>query len=166
MKNDKFDAFLKIAIKLNKLNIIPLLMESVGLEIVTNISCDSQDLDIHVPGDKKGWEIAPELNIYNWNAIATTMYSMGYKLIDLHEHEFSKNNLSVEFGVIDTLPSFAGIQLKDLEIHETNDAKYYMLNPKQYLLVYEASAKDSYRNDNNNHKDFIKIEYLKNLSKH
>lgn len=53
MKNDKFDAFLKIAIKLNKLNIIPLLMESVGLEIVTNISWDSQDLEIHVPGDKK-----------------------------------------------------------------------------------------------------------------
>ena len=30
----------------------------------------------------------------------------------------------------------------------------------QYLAIYRASSQDSYRNDQNNHKDFAKIDYL------
>lgn len=37
------------------------------------------------------------------------MKSMEYSLIDLHEHEFSTEGLSVEFGIIDTLPSLTGV---------------------------------------------------------
>ncbi|WP_424580088.1 hypothetical protein [Virgibacillus halodenitrificans] len=51
--------------------------------------------------------------------------------------------------------------MEDLEIHQEEDAKFYLLTPKQYLRVYEASYKDSYRAENNNHKDFRKIKYLK-----
>lgn len=138
-------------------------MGSVGLEVVTGNSWDAQDLDIHVPGDKRGWEVPPELNIYNWNNIENIMSSMGYSLIDLHEHEFSKEGLSVEFGIIDTLPSFAGIQLEDLEMHQIGGIKYYLLNPAQYLSVYESSSKDSYRASNNNNKDISKIDFLKRM---
>ena len=49
------------------------------------------------------------------------MESMEYSLIDLHEHEFSKEELSVEFGIIDTLPNFAGVKLEDLEMHKKED---------------------------------------------
>lgn len=97
---------------------------------------DAQDLDVHVPGDKRGWEVPPELSIHNWIDIVKIMNSLGYSLIDLHEHEFSKVRLSVEFGIIDTLPNFAGVQLEDLEIHQKGDVKYYLLNLEQYLLVY------------------------------
>ncbi|NQD66120.1 phosphoribosylanthranilate isomerase [Bacillus haikouensis] len=161
MENHKFNEFTRIAKKLNDIEIIPLLMGSVGLEVVTGKSWDAQDLDIHVPGDKRGWEVPPELNIHNWADIVTMMNSMGYRLIDLHEHEFSKEGLSVEFGIIDTLPSFAGVQLEDLEVHKLEEIKYYLLNPKQYLRVYESSSKDSYRADNNNNKDIKKIDFLK-----
>ncbi|WP_430787173.1 hypothetical protein VBD025_15745 [Virgibacillus flavescens] len=82
-------------------------------------------------------------------------------MIDLHEHEFLKDGLSVKFGIMDTLPSFAGISLEDLEIHKKEDVPFYLITPKQYLRVYEASYKDSYRTENNNHKDLRKIEYLK-----
>jgi hypothetical protein len=163
MENHKFNEFLKIAKKLNDIEIIPLLMGSVGLEIVTERSWDAQDLDIHVPGDKRGWEVPPELNIHNWNDIVIMMNSMDYRLIDLHEHEFSKKELSVEFGIIDTLPSFAGVQLEDLEVHKMGEIKYYLLNPEQYLRVYKASSKDSYRADNNNHKDNKKIDFLQSM---
>jgi len=88
------------------------------------------------------------------------MESMEYSLIDLHEHEFSKEELSVEFGIIDTLPNFAGVKLEDLEMHKKEDVKYYLLNPEQYLYVYEASSKDSYRTNKNNNKDFRKIDFL------
>ncbi len=162
MNNYKFDEFIKIAKKLNDIEIIPLLMGSVGLEVVTGKSWDAQDIDIHVSGDKRGWEVPPELNIHNWNEIVNMMNLMEYSLIDLHEHEFSKDGLSVEFGIMDTLPSFAGVPLEDLEMHQTGDVKYYLLNPKQYLSVYESSSKDSYRADNNNNKDIRKIHFLKN----
>jgi len=163
MNKHKFDEFIKIAKKLNDIEIIPLLMGSVGLEVITGKSWDAQDLDIHVSGDKRSWEVPPELNIHNWNEIVNIMNLMEYSLIDLHEHEFSKEGLSVDFGIIDTLPSFAGVQLEDLEMHQMGDVKYYLLNPNQYLSVYESSSKDSYRADNNNSKDFRKIDFLKSM---
>ncbi|WP_370550939.1 phosphoribosylanthranilate isomerase [Halobacillus sp. GSS1] len=117
MDNYKFKEFLEIAQKLNDIEIIPLLMGSVGLEVITNMNWEAQDLDIHVPGDKRGWEVSPESNIHNWDDIVTVMNSMDYTLVDLHEHEFVKLGLSVEFGIMDTLPSFAGIHLNELEMH-------------------------------------------------
>jgi hypothetical protein len=161
--NHKYDEFIRIARKLNEIHIIPLLMGSVGLEVVTGENWHAQDLDIHVPGDERGWEVPPEESIHNWNGIMKIMQSMDYILVDLHEHEFSKEGLSVEFGIIDTLPEFAGVQLDELEIHQTGEVKYYLLNPKQYLSVYEASSKDSYRADKNNHKDDRKIDFLKRM---
>ncbi|MGD7009761.1 phosphoribosylanthranilate isomerase [Metabacillus sp. 84] len=105
----------------------------------------------------------PELSIYNWKAIVSLMISMDYALIDLHEHEFSKEGLSAEFGVINTLPEFAGVKLEDLELHQDGDAAYYLLNPEQYLRVYAASSKDRYRADRNNNKDAEKIAFLERL---
>lgn len=163
MDHHKFDEFITIAKKLNAIGIVPLLMGSVGLEVITGKSWDSQDLDIHVPGDKRGWEVPAELSIYHWDDIMNIMTTMGYTLIDLHEHEFSKEGLSVEFGIIDTLSAFAGVPLEELEMHQNEDVRYFLLNPKQYLSVYEASSKDSYRGSNNNNKDLIKIDYLKKL---
>ncbi|SEN96271.1 phosphoribosylanthranilate isomerase [Mesobacillus persicus] len=55
-----------------------------------------------------------KLNVCNWDDIANMMILMGYTLIDLHEHEFSKEGLSVDFGIMDTLPDFAGVELEDL----------------------------------------------------
>ena len=159
--NQKFKEFIEIARKLNGIGITPLLMGSVGLEVVTGIGWDAQDLDIHVPGDKRGWEVPAETSIHNWSEIVEIMNSLDYTLVDLHEHEFSKDGRSVEFGIMDTLPEFAGVQLEDLEIHRVGDVNYYLLNPEQYLRVYEASSKDSYRADQNNHKDLGKIEYLR-----
>lgn len=161
MKNHKFQEFLKIAKRLNGDQITPLLMGSVGLEIVTESNWDAQDLDIHVPGDEKGWEVPAEKAIFDWDRIVRIMESLEYQLVNLHEHEFYKNGLSVGYGITDTLPSFAGVSLEDLEIHQKEDITFYLLTPKQYLRVYEASYKDSYRSENNNHKDIHKIEYLK-----
>ncbi|GAA5416804.1 hypothetical protein Pryu01_01843 [Paraliobacillus ryukyuensis] len=163
MKNHKFDTFINIAKELNQLSITPLLMGSVGLEVVTGKNWDAKDLDIHVPGDPRGWEMPPEQNIYQWERIVAIMQGMHFQLIDLHEHEFSEKELSVEFGIIDTLPRFAGVELTDLNLQQTGEATYYLLTPEQYLRVYQASSKDSYRSDNNNSKDLKKIAFLRQL---
>jgi len=162
--NEKFYEFLTIAKKLNDIHIIPLLMGSVGLEIVTHVNWDAQDLDIHVPGDKRGWEVPADQSIFDWQRIVEIMESLEYRLIDLHEHEFQKNDLSVGFGIIDTLPSFAGVLLEDLKIHQKDGIQFYLLTAHQYLNVYQASSKDSYRAKNNNHKDMRKLDYLKKMN--
>ena len=163
MTNHKYDEFLRITRKLNEIGITPLLMGSVGLELITERSWDAEDIDIHVPGDKRGWEVPPEDSVFHWEEIMDVMNSLGYTLIDLHEHAFSnKEGVCAEFGIIDTLPSFAGVELEELELYQDRGVTFFLLNILQYIKVYEASSKDSYRANQNNHKDISKIEFLKN----
>ncbi|MFD9628747.1 hypothetical protein [Peribacillus muralis] len=60
---DKFNEFIELAKKLNEIEMIPLLMGSVGLEVITEISWGAQDLDVHVRGDKHNgclmWHLIP-----------------------------------------------------------------------------------------------------------
>ena len=93
------------------------------------------------------------------------MSQLGYVLVDRHEHEFQKNDLSVEFGGLHSLPPFAGVKLEELEEMETQGVRYYLPTLEQYLKIYLASSKDSYRADKNNQKDFAKIAYLKEILK-
>lgn len=158
-----YQEFLVITRDLNRLGITPLLMGSVGLEVRTGQSWSAHDLDIHVPSDPRGWEAPDEERIYRFDELNATMEKLGYHLVDRHEHEFQKEGRSVEFGGLHSLPSFAGVELEDLEEIEDEDVHYYLPNLEQYLKIYQASSKDSYRAENNNHKDFAKIDYLKQV---
>lgn len=160
-----FEIFLEIASELNQLGITPLLMGSVGLEERTGQDWQVRDLDIHVPSDPRGWEAPDEERIDRADELIAMMEKLGYALTDRHEHEFQKNGISVEFGCLHSLPSFAGVELKDLEELETDGVRYYLPTLEQYLKIYQASSKDSYRADKNNQKDFAKIDYLKQILK-
>lgn len=156
-----YDEFKIICFNLNKEGITPTLMGSLGLEYVSKEKWNPSDIDIHVPGDPRGWEAPDELRIYDWDKIMTVMEKLDYELIDLHEHEFKKDGISVEFGTIDSLYDFAGILESDIEIIEKDGIKFRVPSLEQYLSIYESSSKDSYRNDNNNSKDFLKIDWIK-----
>lgn len=156
-----YDEFKIICFNLNKEGITPTLMGSLGLEYVSKEKWNPSDIDIHVPGDPRGWEAPDELRIYDWDKIMTVMEKLDYELIDLHEHEFKKDGISVEFGTIDSLYDFAGILEFDIEIIEKDGIKFRVPSLEQYLSIYESSSKDSYRNDNNNSKDFLKIDWIK-----
>ncbi|MGT2784006.1 hypothetical protein [Streptococcus merionis] len=158
-----YQLFLEIARELNEIGITPLLMGSVGLERVTNRSWEARDLDIHVPSDPRGWEAPDEGRIYQFSEINALMEKLGFQLVDRHEHEFQKSGLSVEFGGINSLPSFAGIPLEELEEHADQEVRYFLPTAEQYLKIYRSSSKDSYRADKNNQKDFAKIAYLENI---
>ncbi|MCI7678108.1 MAG: phosphoribosylanthranilate isomerase [Streptococcus orisratti] len=160
-----FEIFLEIAREFNQIGITPLLMGSVGLEERTGQDWQARDLDIHVPSDPRGWEAPDEERIYRANELIAMMSQLGYVLVDRHEHEFQKDGLSVEFGGLHSLPNFAGVELEDLEELETNGVRYYLPTLEQYLKIYLASSKDSYRADKNNQKDFAKIDYLKEVLK-
>ena len=157
-----FSEFLEICKELNKIGVTPTLMGSLGLEYVSKVDWNPSDIDIHVPGDPRGWDAPDELRIYDWDSIFAIMERLNYELIDMHEHEFKRNNTSVEFGTIDSLYEFAGIKEVELEIAEVDGAIFRVPNLNQFLAIYQASSNDSYRNDNNNSKDFDKINWLKN----
>lgn len=160
-----FERFLQIAEQLNALGIVPLLMGSVGLERRTSRDWQARDIDIHVPSDPRGWEAPDDERIYQAEQLISMMEKLGYVLVDRHEHEFQKDGLSVEFGGMHSLPTFAGVALEELEIQETSGIRYYLPTLEQYLKIYQASSQDSYRADQNNHKDFEKIDYLKEVLK-
>ncbi|MCO4096228.1 phosphoribosylanthranilate isomerase [Macrococcoides canis] len=163
MDNLLFNEFIKVCKDLNKVDIKPTLMGSLGLELVSNKDWKPSDIDIHVPGDPRGWDAPDEDRIYNFNVIYSVMNSLDYRLIDRHEHEFTNGIISIEYGCIDTLPEFAGIPLSDLQDMHIDGAHFYVPSLEQYLKIYESSSKDSYRNNNNNNKDFEKILYLERV---
>lgn len=158
-----YQLFLEIAQELNQIGITPLLMGSVGLEQRTGRDWQAGDLDIHVPSDPRGWEAPDEGRIYQFEELNAIMEKLGFHLVDRHEHEFQKDDLSVEFGGINSLPDFAGVALEDLEEMVDQGVHYYLPTLEQYLNIYKASSKDSYRAENNNLKDFAKIEYLQEV---
>jgi hypothetical protein len=133
--------FLNLANLLNtRLNIIPLLYGSLGLQKRTGIFFHPKDIDI----------LIPELYITEkWNELKIVIENDGYQLIDLHEHEFSNKNYIIAFSFIEDLKKFANIEIKSIEIIIEKEIRYYLLSERQYLDVYTQSSKDSYRNNKN-----------------
>ena len=162
---NKYKEFIRIVRELNLIGITPVLMGSLGLEFTTGVSWNAQDIDIHVPGDARGWEAPDEDRIYQWNEIVSLMSSLGYEMIDLHEHEFQNEDISVEYGCINTLPEFANVEVSELPLYHRENVNFHVPNATQFLAIYQASSKDSYRNEKNNDKDFAKIEFLTKCQK-
>lgn len=146
--------FINIARLLNeRLNIVPLLFGSLGLEQRLNKNLNADDIDILIP------EVF--LN-ERWNSIVALMNGAGYALYDLHEHAFEKSGLSVAFASIESLTPFAGIDLNRLPVIKEDGVCYYLPDLHDYLKVYKASAKDGYRKNVKNKQDEQKIELISN----
>ena len=158
--NSLFDEFRTICSHLNQVGITPTLMGSLGFEYRSNEDWEPSDIDIPVSGDPRGWEAPDHLRIYDWDKIMKVMNHLGYTLVDIHEHEFQKDDVSVEFGSIDSLPDFAGVSKSDIELIHLEDITFRVPSLEQYFSIYKASSQDSYRNDHNNNKDFKKIDWL------
>ena len=158
-----YQAFLEIARELNGMGIHPLLMGSLGFEIRTKRSWNARDIDIHVPSDPRGWAVPDDKRIHQREQLLALMEKLGFIFTDPHEHEFQRDGIAVEFGGLHSLLEFAGVPLEDLEEMEDQGVRYYLPNLEQYLKIYLASSKDSYRAENNNNKDFAKIDYLKEI---
>lgn len=158
--NSLFDEFRIICSHLNQVGITPTLMGSLGFEYRSNEDWEPSDIDIHVPGDPRGWDAPDHLRIYDWDKIMKVMNHLGYTLIDIHEHEFQKDGLSVEFGSIDSLPDFAGVSESDIELIHLENITFRVPSLEQYLSIYKVSSQDSYRNNQNSNKDFKKIYWL------
>jgi hypothetical protein len=142
MAMQKFEEFIKIAEYLNHdMGIIPVLYGSLGLQMISETDFYPDDIDILIPA-----EFLKE----KWDVFRKSMKRIGYELVDLHEHEFIRNDIKIAFSFIEDLERFADVNYNNLEIVYVEGVKYKRLNLQDYLKVYLKSSMDSYRSNKNN----------------
>ena len=133
-------------------SIIPLLYGSLGLEVLTNEFLNSDDIDILIP------------EIYlkeRWDDFKSFLISNGYKLYDVHEHTFVKNDVYISYASLEGLETFVGININEINKYDTNGIQYLLLSLEQYLKVYTKSINDGYRINVRKKKDKEKIDFIK-----
>lgn len=150
-----YHEFLKIAKSLNEeLDVIPVLYGSLGLEKVTGVTFSPEDIDILVP-----LVFLEE----KWNMFKSVMEQLQYKLVNLQEHEFMKDQIKIGVAYIEDLQNFADVDYNHLKKNEDNGATFYTLTISDYLKVYNKSVLDGYRRTKNNNKDQEKLKILNDL---
>ncbi len=150
--NDKRQAFFENARLLqDALGITPLLYGSLGLEYLTGKKLNADDIDILIP---KAY-IAER-----WPEFMSVLKKNGYTLIDEHEHTFEKDGIHYAYAQIEELESFASIRMSEIATLNAGNLRFKLLSLQQYLKVYTASAKDGYRVEVREKKDFDKIAFI------
>ena len=153
----KYAAFLDVAALLNtQLGAMPLLFGSLGLERRLGVPLAPDDIDVLLP---EKW-----LTV-DWRRTAALMGSMGYGLVDEHEHEFAKGDLRIAFAAIESLEPFAGVNMSGIPLVRDQGAEYLLLTLPDYLKVYEASSRDGYRKNVKNKQDQRKTELIRKALK-
>ncbi|MBE6789871.1 MAG: hypothetical protein E7535_01610 [Ruminococcaceae bacterium] len=152
----KFNCFLQNAEMLNdKFNIVPLLYGSLGLEVLTNITFNADDIDILVPQVFVTGE--------RWTEFRSFLENNGYELTDEHEHTFRKDGVDYSYASVEGLKDFADIDIRDINIRNSSGTEYMLLSLEQYLKVYIKSSEDGYRMNVKEKQDNQKIEFIKSL---
>lgn len=151
--NTKYEIFLGLANNItNEFGFLPLLYGSLGLEKRLNMDLQANDVDI----------LIPEKYLFTmWNCFKQNIEEFGFILTDLHEHEFTIDGVKIAFASIESLESYANIDISKIPVINEQSCSYLLLNLDDYLKVYKASSKDSYRSDKNNQKDLIKIDIIR-----
>lgn len=132
--------------------IVPLMYGSLGLEYLTTVDLNADDIDILIP--------ETFLN-ERWNEFQMALETEGYVLTDVSEHTFEKDGVSYSFAGIENLTPFAGIAMDEIEVRKKGDVTFRLLTLTQYLTVYLASEKDGYRVHERGKKDCEKIELIR-----
>lgn len=150
-----YKEFIEIARSLNQqLDIVPVLYGSLGLGIVAKVDFTPQDIDILVP-----LTYLEE----KWGVFQYTMEQLGYSMVNLQEHEFVKNDITIGFAFTEDLLEFANVDYTNLNEFEDNGSEYYLLTITDYVNVYNKSLQDGYRRTKNNNKDLKKVQILNNI---
>lgn len=152
MNENLHDEFLKIVIELNKLNIIPLLLGSLGLEKVTNRSWQASDIDIYL--------IDEEILDYRYEDIQKILFDRNYvKSLDSYR-TYIKDNFEVEYKSFLDFQKLVKIDKEKLNLIKKEGVLYYLPTIEQLIEIYSSSARDPKRKEKMQ-KDSEKLEYLK-----
>ena len=152
MSTNKFNLFFENArILSDKLDIVPLLYGSLGLEYLTGDALGADDIDILIPR---------VFITERWHEFKVLLETHGYVLADEHEHTFARDGVAYSYADIEDLEPFAGINTETIEMHEVDGVRFMLLSLEQYLVVYQKSSKDGYRVNVRQKKDADKIRFI------
>lgn len=154
MQGGMIGAFRRNTELLKKLGITPLLYGSLGLQERLEKAIDVDDVDVLIP--------AVHLQ-QGWDAFRQALEQADYILLDEHEHTFERDGVCFSYAPVEELEDFAGIREEDVELISGRDPAYRLLSLRQYLRVYEASAKDGYRAQVRGKKDGEKITLIRRM---
>ena len=148
----KYHEFLRITRLLNKqFACTPLLYGSVGLEQRLGTVLDTDDIDILIPNPL----------VTAWlDLLVSTMETLGYAVCDEKEHTFHNGSFHVAFARIESLSTFAAVDISQIPMIVDNGAFYLLLDLRAYLSVYRASSKDGYRKNIKHKQDAEKIKLI------
>ena len=152
MSTNKFNLFIENARLLSdKIDVLPLLYGSLGLEYLTGDVLGVDDIDILVPR---------VFIAERWHEFKALLEAQGYVLVDEHEHTFVRGGVAYSYADIEDLESFASIRMQDIEMREVDGVCFLLLSLEQYLAVYRQSSKDGYRVNVRQKKDADKIRFI------
>jgi hypothetical protein len=148
--------FFALAKKMNEqFSIIPLLIGSVGLNMLVDDDVWMGDLDIVIPHymrpDRK-W-ICPNYVKF--------MENEGYEFVDVWEGEFHKGEIMIHTSGDNLFEGYADIDIRSCPIVQTDGAIYKMLTLEQHLILYTATAEYKFRDREENNLDYEITEYEK-----
>ena len=128
--------FLHIADLLNEQLLTTLLLYgSLGLERRLSADLNADDIDVL---------ILEKFLKDEWCRLVDLMEADGYRFIDLREHEFRKEDVTVAHAAPENLPVFAGVDISRVPVIEADGSLFLPLELPDYLKVYETSAEDGY----------------------
>lgn len=151
MNENLHDEFLKIVIELNKLNIIPLLLGSLGLEKVTNRSWQASDIDIYL--------IDEEILDHRYEDIQKILIDRNYvKSLDSYR-TYIKDDFEVEYKSFLDFQKLVKIDKEKLNLIRKEGVQYYLPTLEQFIEIYSSSVRDPKRKEKKE-KDAKKLKYL------
>ena len=98
-----------------------------------------------------------------WPDLLTVLQQLGYRVVDIQEHELQYNDFTVGISYEEDLLPFAQVDYTTLGVKAIQGARYKILQLRDYLCVYEKSNQDGYRITQRHKKDAQKVALIKEL---
>jgi len=146
----KYREFLAVAALLNeRLGVTPMLFGSVGLERRLGTDLGADDVDV----------LLPEHTLKNdWEKVSDLMAESGYSPSAGKARGFLKDGVMIEFGSIEGVAKFAGLDITAVPHELDGGADYLLLDLPMYLRVYRALAAEPGRENKRDRQKIALIE--------
>ncbi|MFH1667716.1 MAG: hypothetical protein ABH884_01660 [Candidatus Komeilibacteria bacterium] len=147
----KWEVFLEVTKLLNqRFDLQPILYGSLGVQKIIGEFTEAADVD---------FMIESKYLIDQWPEFMATIESIGFKMIDEHEHEFVRDNIAIAFGDQVDFKKW-DINPQSFEITDVEGIEFREVSAEQYLMFYQAKYSDQYRRQKKGAADDEKIRRL------
>jgi hypothetical protein len=149
----KLEIFFEVAGELNeKFDIEPILFGSLGLyRLIGDSGKTANDVDFLVP---------EELINEKWEEFRRFIESLGFKLENEKDREFSRGEEMVSFGKVEELAQKFNFNMEDFLNSKIRGVRFKEFTVDQYLTFYRVLERDAHRQEKLGKNDKEKIRLI------